>query len=575
MELCLIREGLARHCTEAETAFAVQGLGSFPMLQSGRRASSSTRGCRGSRRGEAVAGFALTEPEPAATSRRSRSRPTPRRRGLPLTGEKIYISNAPDADVYSVFARTTEGAGARGRHGVLGPRDSPGLEGRAHRARLAAPHRPARLRRRPRRPRAGPRRGRRGFRVAMRTLDLFRPASARSRSGWRRPRSPPPATTPPRAQAFGRPLKDFQGGLAPPRGRRHARAGGAGCSSHHAATAYDRGIRPVTQTAAMAKLLATEVAQEAVDVADAGPRRQRARARPRPRAPVPRGARAAHLRRRVRDPARDHRPRAVRLHRRRTRDEDRHHRRRARRACTPRSCFSRLAPAHEVTVCERNAPDDTFGFGVVFSDETLDRLRGGRPGDATPRSRAASRAGPTSRSTTAGTVQRSGGHGFCGARAARTLLNILQAARASSASTCGSSRRRRRSTSCRRGRPRHRRRRRRQRRCATRSPSTSARRSTAPVQVHVARHRPRLRRVHVPIVRDRARASSRSTAYPYDETMSTFIVETDEDVARAGLDAREAQPSRRARTTTEHRVRRELFADILAATRSSRTTRSG
>ena len=36
---------------------------------------------------------------------------------------------------------------------------------------------------------------------------------------------------------------------------------------HHAATAYDGGIRPVTQTAAMAKLLATEVAQEAVDVA--------------------------------------------------------------------------------------------------------------------------------------------------------------------------------------------------------------------------------------------------------------------------------------------------------------------
>jgi anthraniloyl-CoA monooxygenase len=30
-----------------------------------------------------------------------------------------------------------------------------------------------------------------------------------------------------------------------------------------------------------------------------------------------------------------------------------------------------LNPAHEVTVWERNAPDDTFGFGVVFSDETL------------------------------------------------------------------------------------------------------------------------------------------------------------------------------------------------------------
>src|SRR3954468_11703272 len=33
--------------------------------------------------------------------------------------------------------------------------------------------------------------------------------------------------------------------------------------------------------------------------------------------------------------------------------------------------LKRLDPAHEVVLHERNAPDDTFGFGVVFSDETL------------------------------------------------------------------------------------------------------------------------------------------------------------------------------------------------------------
>src|SRR3954463_15863608 len=31
----------------------------------------------------------------------------------------------------------------------------------------------------------------------------------------------------------------------------------------------------------------------------------------------------------------------------------------------------RLDPTFDVVVHERNAPDDTFGFGVVFSDETL------------------------------------------------------------------------------------------------------------------------------------------------------------------------------------------------------------
>jgi anthraniloyl-CoA monooxygenase len=35
-----------------------------------------------------------------------------------------------------------------------------------------------------------------------------------------------------------------------------------------------------------------------------------------------------------------------------------------------------LDPSHEVTIWERNAPDDTFGFGVVFSDETLDSIEG-------------------------------------------------------------------------------------------------------------------------------------------------------------------------------------------------------
>src|SRR3977135_4347229 len=32
-------------------------------------------------------------------------------------------------------------------------------------------------------------------------------------------------------------------------------------------------------------------------------------------------------------------------------------------------------PAHDITVYERNGPDDTFGWGVVFSGKTLTNLR--------------------------------------------------------------------------------------------------------------------------------------------------------------------------------------------------------
>ena len=177
MELCLIREGLARHCTEAETAFAVQGLGSFPLLQSGRpetrrRLGPAARFGRGGRRLRADRA-GLGQRRRGARARR----PRPDGDGYRLTGEKIYISNAPEADVYSVFARTTEGAGARGLTAFWVPRDSPGLTGERDRAR-SRPHPIGRLVFEDVHVPAEHVLGEvdRGFRVAMRTLDLFRPS---------------------------------------------------------------------------------------------------------------------------------------------------------------------------------------------------------------------------------------------------------------------------------------------------------------------------------------------------------------------------------------------------------------
>ena len=55
-------------------------------------------------------------------------------------------------------------------------------------------------------------------------------------------------------------------------------------------------------------------------------------------------------------------------------------------------------PAHHVTVIERNKPYDTFGWGVVFSDATMENMRAWDPRDAQPRSRTRSIIGTTSRS---------------------------------------------------------------------------------------------------------------------------------------------------------------------------------
>jgi alkylation response protein AidB-like acyl-CoA dehydrogenase len=265
MELCLIREGLARYCTEAETAFAVQGLGSFPMLQSGGAELVEAWAPRLAT-GDAVAGFALTEPQSGSDVAALALQARRDGDGFVLTGEKVYISNAPDADAYSVFARTTEGAGARGLTAFWVPRDSPGLDGQ--RIDLISPHPIGRLVfdevRVEREQVLGDVDA--GFRVAMRTLDLFRPSVGAFAVGMAQAAIAAARDHAAARQAFGRPLKDFQG-ISHRLADVATRVQAARLLVHHAATAYDRGVRPVTQTAAMAKLMATETAQEAVDLA--------------------------------------------------------------------------------------------------------------------------------------------------------------------------------------------------------------------------------------------------------------------------------------------------------------------
>src|SRR5215210_2276356 len=173
VDLCLIREGLARHCTEAETAFAVQGLGSSPILSYGRPEVVAAWRDRLAA-GEAVAAFALTEPQAGSDVAALALRAERDGDGFRLFGEKAWISNAPDADVYSVFARTT--AGARGLTGFAVARDSEGLSGEP--TDVIAPHPIGRLTFDGVHVPAECVLGEvdRGMTVAMGTLDRFRPS---------------------------------------------------------------------------------------------------------------------------------------------------------------------------------------------------------------------------------------------------------------------------------------------------------------------------------------------------------------------------------------------------------------
>jgi acyl-CoA dehydrogenase len=270
MDLCLLRESLAVESTEAETALALQGLGSYPVLQSGRD-EIVRRWLPAVAAGDAVAAFALSEPsagsDAAALSLAAESDGS----GWRLTGEKTWISNAPEADFYTVFARTTPGAGARGVSAFVVPADRAGLSG-SH-LDMLSPHPIGTLVFDGVRVTADELLGEldRGFVVAMGTLDLFRPSVGAFAVGMAQAALDASVAHAATREAFGGFLKDQQA-VSHQLAEMATRITAARLLVYAAASAHDAGASAVSRAgfagqAAMAKLFATETAQFVVDSA--------------------------------------------------------------------------------------------------------------------------------------------------------------------------------------------------------------------------------------------------------------------------------------------------------------------
>lgn len=267
MELCLLRETLASVCTEAETALGLQALGSYPFLLHGS-AEVSDRYRAGVVAGTTVAAFALSEAEAGSDAAALELRAEPDGDGWRLSGEKTWISNAPGADVYSVFARTTLGARARGITGFVVAGDAPGLTG--EHLDLLAPHAIGRLVFDGVRVEGSDVLGEvdGGFAVAMRALDVLRPSVGAFAVGMAQAALDAALAHVTRRKAFGGVLSDQQA-------VRHllaemaTRIEASRLLVYAAASAHDAGApaADVTRRAAMAKLFATESAQFIVDAA--------------------------------------------------------------------------------------------------------------------------------------------------------------------------------------------------------------------------------------------------------------------------------------------------------------------
>ena len=262
--LCIARETLARHEGLADFAFAMQGLGSGAISIAGSE-EMKQRYLPRVARGEAIAAFALSEPD--AGSDVGALSTSARREGdhYVLDGEKTWISNGGIADFYCVFARTGEAAGARGISAFVVDAGAPGLEVAA-RIELIAPHPLARLRFRGCRVSAAQRLGEagQGFKVAMQTLDIFRASVAAAALGFARRALDEALARAQGRRMFGQTLADFQLTQAAIADMATA-IDSAALLTYRAAWMRDvQGVR-TTREAAMAKMVATESAQQVID----------------------------------------------------------------------------------------------------------------------------------------------------------------------------------------------------------------------------------------------------------------------------------------------------------------------
>lgn len=263
--ICIIRETLARHSGLADFAFAMQGLGSGAISLAGTP-EQRERYLQRVERGEAISAFALSEPEAGSDVAAMQCSAKVEGDQVVINGEKTWISNGGIADFYVLFARTGEAPGARGISAFIVEAGTPGFE-IAERINVIAPHPLARLRftncRIPLTQRVGA--AGEGFKVAMRTLDVFRTSVAAASLGFARCAMDAAMERATTRKMFNQTLADFQITQAK-LAQMALTIDSSALLIYRAAWQRDQG-QNVTREAAMAKLAATEGAQQVIDAA--------------------------------------------------------------------------------------------------------------------------------------------------------------------------------------------------------------------------------------------------------------------------------------------------------------------
>jgi acyl-CoA dehydrogenase len=264
--LCLIRETLAQYSGMADFSFVMQGLGSGPI---------SLFGSEKIRRhylpevasGKRIAAFALSEPDSGSDVAAMTTEAKRDGDHYVIDGEKTLISNGGIADQYVVFARTGEAPGAKGLSALVVDAGTPGFSV-PERFDVIAPHPLGRLRFDGCRVPASNLLGNPGdgFKIAMSSLDVFRSTVGAAALGFARRALDEALVQSKTRKSFGKPLADYQ--LIQEKIADMAlKIDASALLVYRSAWTKDTQARRVTREAAMAKLFATESAQEVVDQA--------------------------------------------------------------------------------------------------------------------------------------------------------------------------------------------------------------------------------------------------------------------------------------------------------------------
>jgi acyl-CoA dehydrogenase len=265
-DLCILREEVARGSALADTMFAIQALGSYPITLCGTEEQKQSY-LPPIAKGTAIAAFALTEPEAGSDVSRLQTRAVRRGKEFCLTGTKRFISNAGIADHYVVFASTSPDTKGRGVSAFVVDAETPGLIVK-ERTQVISPHPIGVIAFDdciiPERSLLG--NEGEGLKIALGTLDVLRCTVAAAAVGLAQRALEEAIDYGRKRRQFDRPLTEFQG-IQFKLAEMATELEAARLLVYQAAWAHDSGATDAKLKSSMAKLFATEAAQRIVDQA--------------------------------------------------------------------------------------------------------------------------------------------------------------------------------------------------------------------------------------------------------------------------------------------------------------------